>query len=136
MTIILLPDYGFYIDIFFGESIPEENFPRLAVRADREIQYFERIWEVTGTEEQRHKAVCAVAEDIFAIETATSQIISANESGSGGVTSISIGSIGTSYKAPDVNALQLDLSEKGQKTRFENSVKLFMCIYKGVSRCR
>ena len=127
-----LPDFLFYTDEFFGISIPESDFPRLAVRADEEIQAFERKFTVTGEEVQRHKAVCAIADALYTFETVASMMIPLGENGAVGASSVSIGSVSTSFKAPDVNSLGLDLTDAGQQRTFYNLLKKYMVVYRGL----
>ena len=127
-----LPDFQFYTDIFYGISIPESDFPRLAVRADEEIQAFERKFTVTGEEVQRKKAVCAIADALYTFETVASQMIPVSENVAVGASSVSIGSVSTSFKSPDVNALGLDLTDAGQQRTFYNLLKKYMVVYRGI----
>ena len=127
-----LPDYGFYLDEYCGVSISPNDWHRLAIRAGEEIIAFERMFTVTGKERQRNKAVCAIADALHTFETVASQMIHADETGRVGAASVSVGSVSTSYKAPDVSALKLDLSDAGQQKAFYNALKKHMTVYRGV----
>ena len=55
------PDYTFYADVYFGNQIPEADFPRLTARASAFLDGLG--CDLTGVpEEVMKKAVCAVAE--------------------------------------------------------------------------
>lgn len=132
----MLPDFTFYTDIFHGISILAEDFPRLASNADDEIQAMERRFTVTGTETQRNKAVCAIADALYAAEVVSSQLLAVDEQGNAGATSVSIGSVSTSSKPPDVSGLGMDLTEAGQQKLFYRLLTKYMQVYRGVGqRC-
>lgn len=67
-------DYEFYTSKFFGDTVPESEFPKYAERAsDRIDQYtFDRLVDGLPDNERAktkvQKAVCAVADAIYQIE--------------------------------------------------------------------
>jgi len=76
-------DYEFYTDKYFGNIIPEADFPRLSERASDFIDTltFERLVDGLPSNERAaakvQKAVCAVAEVLYQIELAEKQALSA-----------------------------------------------------------
>lgn len=109
-------DYTFYKDRYFGEIIPETDFPRLAEKASdfMDTITFDRLVDGLPTDERAamkvQKAVCAVAETLYQIGLAEQQALSAASgtstktgvmSGTTGViTSKSSGSESISYASP------------------------------------
>lgn len=139
-----LPDYTFYVDQFYGISIPEPDFPRLSTRANEEVEHFEDVYVLDPrgtwkTEDERkemfqlarNKAVCAIADALYTAEAVSSQMIPVDENGVVGASSVSIGSVSTSSKAIDVASLGLDLSDKGQKKQFYEILRKYMHVYRG-----
>lgn len=81
-------DYTFYTDRYFGNIIPEADFPRLSERASEKVDKLTskrlRKWmpEDEGDAADVQKAVCALAEALYYSET----LVSAGMSGIGGIT--------------------------------------------------
>lgn len=81
-------DYAFYTDRYFGNIIPEADFPRLAERASEEIDRLTnkrlRKWmpEDEADAADVQKAVCSLAESLYYSET----LSSAGMAGVGGIT--------------------------------------------------
>lgn len=122
----MMPDYEFYTNVYPGESIPAENFNLLARKANIELSAMERKFTVNGTDTDRNLALCAIADYIFTVETISSQILSETSS------SVSIGSVSTSHKGPDVQSLGMDLSEKRQQKMFYSLMCKYMGVYRGI----
>ena len=90
-------DYTYYATEFGGTAIAESDFPRLALKASAVIDQLTFGRAVTDTEypSQIKNAMCAVAEEIQAIETSD---------GSEYVTSESEGSYSVSFSADAVES--------------------------------
>lgn len=91
-------DFDFYVNVFLGESITQEDFPRLAQRAS------DYIYAVTGgisenlperDRESVQKAVCAVAEIIQSEDRMNKKAFS----GEAEVSSETVGSWSRSYRS-------------------------------------
>lgn len=110
-------DYEFYKTSFFGNVVPETDFPRLAERASDfvDLMTFDRLVDGLPTNERSQKrikkAVCSLAELMYQIELAeknatnaavsgTSTAIGSGGSTTGIVTSVSSGSESISYATP------------------------------------
>ena len=110
-------DYKFYTESYFGNVVPETDFPRLAERASDfvDAMTFDRL--VDGLPENERskkrikKAVCSLAELMYQIELAeknatnaavsgTSTAIGSGGSTTGVITSVSSGSESISYATP------------------------------------
>ena len=83
-------DYNFYIENYHGNLIAEEDWERLSARAEERITRYENIYQVTyfDTTDGRSMAICALAETVQALDTVQ---------GNGAVSSVSVGSVSTSY---------------------------------------
>lgn len=110
-------DYKFYETSYFGNVVPEADFPRVEAKASDfvDIITHDRLVDGLPTDERAQtrikKAVCSLADIIYQIELAEKQALSVAESGltasSGGagkntgvVTSVSSGSESISYATP------------------------------------
>lgn len=110
-------DYEFYTTSYFGNVVPETDFPRLAERAGDfvDLMTYDRLVDGLPTNEHSQKrikkAVCSLAEILYQIELAeknaanaaasgTSTTIGSGGSTTGIVTSVSSGSESISYATP------------------------------------
>lgn len=110
-------DYDFYTISYFGNVVPETDFPRLAERASEfvDTMTFDRLVDGLPANERSQKrikkAVCSLAEILYQIELAeknaadaaasgTSTTIGSGGSTTGIVTSVSSGSESISYATP------------------------------------
>lgn len=109
-------DFEFYATIYHGNVVPEADFPRIADRASDflDVITFDRLIDGLPDDERAktkvQKAVCAVADEMYKLELADKQALSAaaggtSSSGSGGatsgvITSRSAGSESISYASP------------------------------------
>ena len=109
-------DYDFYTTSYFGNVVPEADFPRLAERASDCVDNmtFDRL--VDGLPENEHsqkrikKAVCSLAELMYQIELAEKNAVNqasvnltdtnVGDISAGVVTSVSSGSESISYATP------------------------------------
>ena len=113
-------DYDFYTTSYFGNVVPETDFPRLAERASEfvDTMTFDRLVDGLPENERSQKrikkAVCSLAEIMYQIELAEKNAISqasasATDIGVGGkstgvVTSVNSGSESISYATPQQKA--------------------------------
>lgn len=82
-------DYSFYTGMFHGEAIEKKDFPRLAFRASRFLDYYTRNRAKDYNENNAVKyACCAVAEAYQVIEKTGAK---------SGIASESVGSYSVSY---------------------------------------
>lgn len=109
-------DFEFYATTYHGNVVPEADFPRIADRASDflDVITFDRLIDGLPDDERAktkvQKAVCAVAEELYKLELAEKQALSAaaggtSSNGSGGatsgvITSRSAGSESISYASP------------------------------------
>lgn len=109
-------DFDFYINTFFGNTIPEEEFPRFSSCASDWIDTatFDRLQEGLPENERGRtkiqKAVCAAADILYQLDLAEKQSLNAAGGGtsagstgdgnSGLITSKSAGNESISYATP------------------------------------
>lgn len=116
-----MPDYSFYLTEYMGDSIPAEQFPRLAKRAREQLSRYKRTYTVTAPEKTAEGcAVCAMADALYYFECA--------QNGEGcAVSSASIGSVSVSY----ANGSSVDVSPKAQEAELYRCACLYLDIYRG-----
>lgn len=117
-----MADYEFYASVYMGDSIPENEFPRLAKRAGEQLSRYKRIYTVTAPEQNSEDmAICAMADALAYYEAA--------QSGTGGpVSAASIGSVSVSYSG---SANAVDTSQAAQERELYRCAKLYLDIYRG-----
>lgn len=85
-----MADYGYYTGVYMGSRIPEAAFPEFMARACDALRRLEQRYTVSGGEDARKMALCAMAEAIY---DATGR--------RGGVTSAAVGAVRVSYGSRD-----------------------------------
>lgn len=120
-----MTEYAFYKDSYLGGSIPEADFPRLAKRAEAQLQRYKRIYTVQAPEKNSEDmALCAMADALYYFECA--------QNGEGGpVSSASIGSVSVSYGGMS----GVDVSPKAQAKELYRCACLYLDIYRGCRPC-
>lgn len=117
-------DYEFYATTYYGNVVPEADFPRLAERASDflDVATFDRLVDGLPSDERAatkvQKAVCAVADRLYALELAEKQANAAALAGvssgaSGGATSGVISS--RSAGSESINYASLSDTASGAK---------------------
>lgn len=113
-----MADYLFYADKYHGESIPFEDFPRMAARAQSQLERYKRIYTVTSPNDDcESMAVCAMADALYYFETVQN---------GGLVTNSSIGSVSSSTQMPAV-----DISPNAQAAELYRCARQYLDIYRG-----
>lgn len=103
-------DYEFYTETYLGSAVPEKAFDRLAARAGEQLASFERDFTVTGGEDARRFALCAMAEVLYAGQHR------------GEVRSTSVNGVQVSYD-----------DRRPMKKRLLAAAKTYLEVYRGVS---
>lgn len=91
-----MPDYTFYREIYLGEDIPQEAFPRLLCRAGAELARMRDLYAVAprrglDPEQAQAMALCAIADAMYEFE---------QEDEARGLASLTVGSVSETYTAP------------------------------------
>lgn len=100
-------NYDFYLNVYLGNVIAQEDFPRLAERASEYVCGVTKglAEKVQGRDlEAVQKAVCAVAEVILDENIMTASAFSGEQA----VSSESVGSWSRSYASPGLSAAQVE----------------------------
>ena len=83
----MTPDYSFYTGAYLGDLIPEKQYVPCMARARVALQHFDSVYRVTGTQEERNQALCAMAEVIY------------RDRCRGGAVKATVGSVSVQYQA-------------------------------------
>lgn len=116
--------YEFYKTAYRGGSISAEDWPGYEARAEAQAASYERTYTVSYPSPQsRSMAVCSLAETLYSIDLILN--------GEGGpVSSVSVGSVSTSYGSSASAAI--DVSPAGQARELYRTARLYLDIYRGV----
>lgn len=113
--------YDFYTAVYFGGSIPFDEWTAYMMRAEAQLARYKRIYKVTAPDEEaEQKAVCAMAEALYSFD------LIANGEG-GAVQSASVGSVSTSYGSQRA----VDISPAAQSRELYRCACLYLDIYRG-----
>lgn len=103
-------DYEFYVHTYLGSLVPEKAFSRLAARASEQLASFERDFGVTGGEDARRFALCAMAEVFYT------------------------GQHRGELRSASVNGVQISYDDRRpMQKRLLAAAKTYLEIYRGVS---
>ena len=116
-------DFRFYRQVYGGTALEEEIFSEAAARAIDVLRGYERAYRVTGSEEEKAKAICAMAEAIAYFDAA--------QNGEGGLRYAKVGSVSVSGKGI---YSQVDISPKAQEKELYRTASRYLEIYRGVCR--
>ena len=93
-------DYDFYVNVYLGNAIEPEDFPRLSLRASEYVYSLTRGLCEKVPEEQRdavQRAICAVADVLLDEQRMTARIASET-----------VGSHSVSYGSPSLSAAEIE----------------------------
>lgn len=106
-----MADYGFYVSTYLGQQIPENAFSQLAAQAAGVLGSYERKYRVTGGEDARRMAICAMAECLQDHHRRCRH------------TAASVGSVSVRYDAP----------REPLERRLYKAAATYLDIYRGVA---
>ena len=112
--------YDFYLNTYCGTAIDAQEFPCYLARAEDKLSYYERTYQVTGDENMRKMALCAMAEVIGYFDAA--------QNGQGGLRYASVGTVSVSGKGI---YSQVDISPKAQEKELYRTACRYLNIYRG-----
>lgn len=116
-------DFGFYRDRYRGTALSREEFRECAARAADVMAQFQRSYRVTGSEEDRAMAVCAMAEVISYFDAA--------QNGQGGLRYAKVGSVSVSGKGI---YSQVDISPKAQERELYRAAGRYLTICRALTQ--
>ena len=111
--------YEFYVNHYGGSSLTREDFPEVVARAEDRLKRYERDFRVSGTENDRKMALCAMAECMAWFDAA--------RSGRGGLRYASVGTVSVSGKGVYGS---LDISPRAEER------ELYRCAGEYLNICR
>lgn len=139
---MIYTDYDYYCNEYFGNSIKEADFQRLALHASQYIDYITRGRAQTDIEEVK-MCCCALAEQQQTIETAKELAQASLSDGAAGgaeVQSETVGSWSKSYRSTGEIAQAVAEIEKNGKTAQLDIARRYLAntglLYRGGGRCR
>ena len=110
----------FYRDVYRGSSLTGEELPELLARAQDWLTALERKCRVTGTEEARKMALCALAETMSYYEAA--------QNGQGALRYASVGTVSISGKGIYT---PLNISPQAVEKELYRTAGRYLEIYRG-----
>lgn len=139
---MIYADYDYYCNEYFGNSIKEADFQRLALHASQYIDYITRGRARADIEEVK-MCCCALAEQQQTIETAKELArasLSAGAAGGAEVQSETVGSWSRSYRSTGEIAQAVAEIEENGKTAQLDIARRYLTntglLYRGGGRCR
>lgn len=121
-------DYSYYTNVYWGNAITEEDWPRMATRASSFIDYATMGRAVSHSDmDEIKQACCAIAETYQSIEVSkklTSQSLNAAlvSGESGELQSQTVGSWSKSYRSGGSSAVDaMNAAAKAQETMMETA---------------
>jgi hypothetical protein len=120
--------YDYYVGLYNGNSITEDEWPRYEQRARALLERYRRIYHVTAPDgvdpfDAESMAVCAMAD----ADHDADLVINGE---AGGVQSASIGSVSVTYGGTTAQAV--DVSPAGRARASYRAALMYLDIYRGV----
>lgn len=110
--------YDFYQEKFFGDTIPEESFPKFEARALDELHLIThgRLKGRRSYNDDEKKAVCAIAEKLYLLDVETKHAGVDAEGRGKVISSESVGNESVSYSVQksDISAAVTSEQERGK----------------------
>ena len=110
----------FYREVYGGSSLSGEELTQLLRRAEEWLAGLGRYCRITGSEEERSKALCALADTLGYYDAA--------QNGQGALRYASAGSVSVSGKGI---YSQLDISPEAQEKELYRVAGRYLDIYRG-----
>lgn len=110
----------FYREVYGGSALTEAELPEAVMRAQEALRAYERRYRVTGDENARKLAVCAMAEAIVYFQKA--------QNGEGGLRYAKVGTVSVSGKGI---YSAVDISPKAQEQELYRAACRYLDIYRG-----
>lgn len=137
-------DYEYYKDTYLGNSITEEDFPRLSLRASSFLDYYTQGRAAKNADLDALKmACCAVAEQYQAIDAAqalaTKSLTAALSDSSGELQSQTVGSWSKSYRSGGESAAQAATAAASARSLLSAAAAQYLAgtglLYRGGGCC-
>jgi len=135
-------DYDYYRNEYFGQTIGEADFPRLALHASQYIDYITQS-RARDSMEPVKMCCCALAEQYQAIETAQALAHKSLAAGAGDgaeVQSETVGSWSRSYRSGGDSAQSAVQAAEAARSVLLDTARRYLTntglLYRGGRRCR
>ena len=103
-------DFSYYRDEYMGDVIPEKLFPGLQKKAAAALSRLCRDYVVSGGEEEKAMAICAMAEEMFRWQ------------GRAGMTGATVGAVKVQYQA---------MADRELLHKLYRKAAIYLDIYRG-----
>lgn len=141
---MIYADYDFYMNAYFGRTVPAEDFPRLALRGSQYIDYITQgRAEANAGMEAVKMCCCALAEQYQRIDTAAQlaqKSLTAGASDGAEVQSETVGSWSRSYRSGGDSARSAAQTEEAGKAALLDIARQYLArtglLYRGGRCCR
>lgn len=139
---MIYADYGYYLNIYLGSVIAEDDFPGMAARSSRYIDYITQGRAAPSGLDAVKLCCCALAEQYQIIESAKKLAVQSLECGIGDgaeVQSETVGSWSRSYRAGGSSAAAaLEAAEKAGDSALYQTAQRYLAhtglLYRGGGR--
>ncbi len=112
--------YTFYVETYGGCALSEAQLREAGKRAAEQLAFYERSYRVTGDENARKMAICAMAEAIVYFQNA--------QNGEGGLRYAKVGTMSVSGKGI---YSAVDISPQAQARELYRIASRYLDIYRG-----
>ena len=112
--------YDFYKETYLGTALTQEEFPEALARAQEQLSYYDRCYQVSGDDRARKLALCALADAIVFFQAA--------QNGEGGLRYAKVGAVSVSGKGI---YSAVDISPKAQERELYRIASRYLDIYRG-----
>ena len=137
---MIYADFDYYANEYFGRTIQETEFPRMALRASQYIDYI-TMGKARDSMEPVKMCCCALAEQFQAIETAqelAQKSLSAGAADGAEVQSETVGSWSRSYRSGGDSAQSAALAAEAGRSVLLDTARQYLAntglLYRG-GRC-
>lgn len=141
---MIYADYDYYVNSYFGNSIQESGFPRLALRGSQYIDYITQERAAVRADLEAVKmCCCALAEQYQTIETAQAlaqKSLSAGAEDGAEVQSETVGSWSRSYRSGGDSAQSAAQAAEAGRSALLDTARRYLAntglLYRGGRFCR
>lgn len=140
---MIYADYDYYLNEYYGRSVPEEDYPRLALRSSQYIDYITQgRAEARADLEAVKMCCCALVEQYQSIDLAAQlaqKSLTASSADGAEVQSETVGSWSRSYRSGGDSAQSAAQAEETGKAALLDIARQYLArtglLYRGGRRC-
>ena len=112
--------FEFYRNTYLGTALEEGEFAEALLRAQAQLEHYDRCYRVSGDENKRKLALCAMADAIAYFQAA--------QNGEGGLRYAKVGTVSVSGKGI---YSAIDISPQAQERELYRIASRYLDIYRG-----